>query len=72
LHWHDVRAGASVAAWSFRAVTRLVGVRVSIRVPMRVPMRVRNKSSLGHPLSQRCHPQEALYLPTFSHLFDCQ
>jgi hypothetical protein len=21
---------------------------------------------------RRCHPQEALYLPTFSHLFDCQ
>ena len=22
--------------------------------------------------TSRCHPQEALYLPTFSHLFDCQ
>jgi hypothetical protein len=21
---------------------------------------------------RRCHPKEALYLPTFSHLFDCQ
>jgi len=21
---------------------------------------------------RRCHPEEALYLPTFSHLFDCQ
>ena len=29
--------------------------------------------SFLYPLSQRrCHPREALYLPTFSHLFDCQ
>ena len=21
---------------------------------------------------RRCHPEEALYLPTFSHVFDCQ
>jgi hypothetical protein len=21
---------------------------------------------------RRCHPQEALYLPTFNHIFDCQ
>jgi hypothetical protein len=27
----------------------------------------------GGPRAQRlCHPEEALYLPTFSHLFDCQ
>ena len=31
------------------------------------------KLSLTLCLTQRrCHPQEALYFPTFSHLFDCQ
>jgi hypothetical protein len=25
-----------------------------------------------HITTRRGHPQEALYLPTFSHLFDCQ
>jgi hypothetical protein len=26
----------------------------------------------GTSAQRRCHPEEALYLPTFSHLFDCQ
>jgi len=28
--------------------------------------------TLSRSLTRRCHPEEALYLPTFSHLIDCQ
>ncbi len=42
-------------------------VAAPVHAPSRAPLLCWVTSA-----QRRCHPEEALYLPTFSHLFDCQ